>query len=151
MLLEQLRVTRETSPAVNKQEPGSDASQPRRCQVAPDVPGWGELQPKIVGEERAGEGGLKRCQKVPACLEGGIQRSGVAKCFNREGKTCGCGVKCVNRGDSALVVPARQHPQHPAPAGRQGSQPGRAFGDAECRDGQGKVCPRTEMEGLLCG
>lgn len=31
--------------------PGSDASQPRWCQVAPDVPGWGELSAKIVGEE----------------------------------------------------------------------------------------------------
>lgn len=46
-----------SSPGVNKQpgegpgssRPGSDVSQPRWCQEAPDVPGWGNYQPKPGG------------------------------------------------------------------------------------------------------
>lgn len=67
-----------------------------------------------MGEERAREGALEPCQKIPACLNCSIQRSGMGKCINRDGKTCNRGVKCVNWGDSAL----RQAPTAPcAPQG----------------------------------
>lgn len=105
-----------SSPGVNKQpgssRAGSDASQPRWCQVAPGVPGWGSYQPKLWGKNEHEL--IQPCQKIPACLHGSIQRSGIGKCFNKDVKTRNCCVKCVNWGDSALVVLVRQHPQHSA-------------------------------------